>query len=133
MSDFIVYDGTGKIFRKGYCLPDDLPLQPQAGEHVLDVTGSTVYDGTFDGCYVDGSGAVQKRVALAYACPATASVGTAITLSAPAGTAVTIDGASVGTVDSTGSDSLTFSDAGTYAVTLSLWPFLDVSFEVAAS
>jgi hypothetical protein len=133
MPNFITYDATGKITRKGYCQASDLQIQPQAGESVLDVTDNTVYDGTFTGCYVDASGAVHVRTPVAYTCPATASVGTAVTLTAPTGAAVTIDGNSVGVVDATGSDSITFSDAGTYTVDLSLWPFLDVSFEVTAS
>ena len=133
MANFITYDATGKITRKGYCQESDLPLQPQAGESVLDVTDSTVYDGTFTGCYVDSTGQVQVRTPIVYACPSTASVGTAVTLTAPAGTAVTIDGSSMGTIDSTGADSFTFADAGTYAVSLSLWPYLDASFDVVAS
>jgi hypothetical protein len=136
LSLFLIYDTTGKIKRFGVCPPDLVAAQAQAaaGETALDVTAVELWDPqNYAALYVASGGELTARPALAYSCPATASVGTAIALTAPAGTVVSIDGVEQGTIDATGTDSISFADAGTYDLALSLWPYLDASLQVTAA
>lgn len=133
MNYFVVYDTTGKIKQFGGCPQEQVQHQVYGSFSVLDVTDNPVWNHlNYESLYVD-AGALQERPSLTYTCPTTATVGTSFTLTAPTGTAVIIDSFAAGVIDATGSTLLTLSDAGTYDFALSLWPYLDVSFQVVAS
>jgi hypothetical protein len=130
----VVNLSDGSIVRSGMCSnPSDLAFQSEgAGQIAVDVSSFT--DWTMDErhYYYNGN-AVQQRATLSYTANTTVLVNANAVITAPANTTVTIDGTLVGTIDGSGFETLVFTDAGTYAITLKFWPYLDANFGITAS
>lgn len=121
-----VYDvSTGVILRSGTCADEDFELQAGTGEAVVERTDADHNDAN---AYVDLSGA-EPAVTSRPEMPASIS---GLTISdIPTNAVLTIEGTDYTITD--GTAELSFSAAGTYTVTLSLWPYYDQSFEVVAT
>lgn len=123
---FAVYDlTTGEILRSGQCADGDLELQAGDGQAVIERASQYQHDGN---SYVDLSGP-EPMIAERQEMPAALN-GMTIT-GIPLGAILTIEGTEYTVND--GEAELTFGLPGTYLVKLSLWPYLDKTFEVISA
>jgi hypothetical protein len=127
----VVNTSTNRILRSGNCNDAHLADQALSGELAIDIssldwsTNETQY-------FYDGT-SIQARTALTYSAPSSVAVNANAVVTALANTTVCVDGVAVGEMDGSGSETLVFTDAGTYAITLALWPYLDANFSVVVS
>lgn len=123
---------TNKVVKTGTC-PTMAILLLQAGVNQVAVDISTldpIVDETL--WFYDGT-TISPRVHMSSTIGGATTLTTPLTILGPAGSLLTIDSEAVGTLDSSGSTAIAFTDAGTYQVTLSLWPWLDTSVDVVVS
>ena len=115
------FASQGQHIGLGYVAKDISSIEPENNH----VNGNNYY-------YDAVAGQVKARENAPATIPATATVGTPVTITVPSGAKLFIDGNDNGIVP-TGSENLTFSDAGTYKLVVSLWPYFDTTFEVVVS
>lgn len=113
--NFTVHDASGKILRVGSCPTNLVALQAKDGESVIE---------TFSDLYLDyvAAGVVTPRPSN----PATLAGMTISNLPIPS--VIQINAASYPCTDNFAI--LTFTQPGTYAVTVKSWPYLDKSFSI---
>jgi hypothetical protein len=117
--DYVVADATGRILIKGRIPAFMLDIQPLQSGHVL-VPGIA----SLDVDYVSG-GKITPR-------PANSATLSGMTLeNLPIPCTITVNGAAHACTDPTAT--LSFSQPGTYPVSVSAWPMYDATFEVTQS